>query len=46
MVERIGPVEEAISTTQTDLLVRRSNFTSEFEGGGPSTIITSAELWM
>ena len=44
MVERIGPVEEVTSTTQTDLLVRRSNFISEFEGGGISTIITSAEL--
>ena len=32
------------STTQTDLLVRRSNFISEFEGGGISTIVTSAEL--
>ena len=38
MVERIGPVQEVTSTTQTDLLVRR------FEGGGISTIITSAEL--
>ena len=44
MVERIGPVQEVTSTTQTDLLVRRSNFISEFEGGGISTIITSAEL--
>ena len=44
MVERIGPVEEVTSTTQTDLLVRRSDFISEFEGGGISTIITSAEL--
>ena len=44
MVERIGPVEEVTSTTQTDLLVRRSNFISEFEGGGISTIITSSEL--
>ena len=44
MVERIGPVEEVTSTTQTDLLVRRSNFISEFEGGGISTIVTSAEL--
>ena len=44
MVERIGPVEEVTSTTQTDLLVRRSNFISEFEGGGISTIVTSSEL--
>ena len=44
MVERIGPVQEVTSTTQTDLLVRRSNFISEFEGGGISTIVTSAEL--
>ena len=44
MVERIGPVEEVTSTTQTDLLVRRTNFISEFEGGGISTIITSSEL--
>ena len=44
MVERIGPVEEVTPTTQTDLLVRRSDFISEFEGGGISTIITSAEL--
>ena len=29
MVERIGPVQEVTSTTQTDLLVRRSNFISE-----------------
>ena len=39
MVERIGPVQEVTSTTQTDLLVRRSNFISEFEGGGISTIM-------
>jgi putative ABC transport system permease protein len=44
MVERIGPVEEVTSTTQTDLLVRRSNFISEFEGGGISTIVTTSEL--
>ena len=44
MVERIGPVEEVTSTTQTDLLVRRTNFISEFEGGGISTIVTSSEL--
>lgn len=44
MVERIGPVEEVTSTTQTDLIVRRSNFISEFEGGGISTIVTSPEL--
>ena len=44
MVERIGPVKEVTSTTQTDLLVRRSNFISEFEGGGISTIVTSSEL--
>ena len=44
MVERIGPVEEVTSTTQTDLLVRRSNFISEFEGGGISTIVSSSEL--
>ena len=44
MVERIGPVEEVTSTTQTDLLVRRSNFISEFEGGGISTIVTGSEL--
>jgi putative ABC transport system permease protein len=44
MVERIGPVEEVTSTTQTDLLVRRSNFISELEGGGISTIVTSSEL--
>ena len=44
MVERIGPVQEVTSTTQTDLLVRRSNFISEFEGGGISTIVTNAEL--
>ena len=44
MVERIGPVEEVTSTTQTDLIVRRSNFISEFEGGGISTIATSPEL--
>ena len=44
MVERIGPVQEVTSTTQTDLLVRRSNFISQFEGGGISTIVTSAEL--
>ena len=44
MVERIGPVEEVTSTTETDLLVRRSNFISEFEGGGISTIVTSSEL--
>jgi putative ABC transport system permease protein len=44
MVERIGPVQEVTSTTQTDLLVRRSNFISEFEGGGISTIVTSSEL--
>ena len=44
MVERIGPVEEVTSTTQTDLLVRRSNFISEFDGGGISTIVTSSEL--
>jgi len=44
MVERIGPVEEVTSTTQTDLIVRRSDFISEFEGGGISTIVTSPEL--
>ena len=44
MVERIGPVEEVTSTTQTDLIVRRSNIISEFEGGGISTIVTSPEL--
>ena len=44
MVERIGPVEEVTSTTQTDLIVRRSDFISEFEGGGISTIATSPEL--
>lgn len=44
MVERIGPVEEVTSTTQTDLIVRRSNFISEFEGGGISTIVTTPEL--
>ena len=43
-VERIGPVEEVTSTTQTDLIVRRSDFISEFEGGGISTIVTSPEL--
>jgi putative ABC transport system permease protein len=44
MVERIGPVEEVTSTTQTDLIVRRSDFISEFEGGGISSIVTSPEL--
>ena len=44
MVERIGPVEEVTSTTQTDLLVRRTDFISEFEGGGISTVVTSSEL--
>ena len=44
MVERIGPVEEVTSTTQTDLIVRRSDFISKFEGGGISTIVTSPEL--
>ena len=44
MVERIGPVEEVTSTTQTDLIVRRSDFISEFEGGGISAIVTSPEL--
>ncbi len=44
MIERIGPVEEVTSTTQTDLIVRRSDFISEFEGGGISTIVTSPEL--
>ena len=44
MVERIGPVEEVTSTTQTDLIVRRSDFISQFEGGGISTIVTSPEL--
>ena len=44
MVERIGPVEEVTSTTQTDLIVRRSDFIAEFEGGGISTIVTSPEL--
>lgn len=44
MVERIGPVEEVTSTTQTDLIVRRSDYISEFEGGGISTIVTSPEL--
>ncbi len=44
MVERIGPVEEVTSTTRADLLVRRSNFISTFEGGGISTLITSEEL--
>ena len=44
MVERIGPVEEVTSTTPTDLIVRRSDFISEFEGGGISTIVTSPEL--
>ena len=44
MVERIGPVQEVTSTTQTNLLVRRSNFISEFEGGGISTIVTNEEL--
>ncbi len=33
MVERIGPVEEVTSTTQTDLLVRRSNFISDLKVG-------------
>ena len=44
MVERIGPVQEVTSTTQTDLLVRRTDFISEFEGGGISTVVTSPEL--
>ncbi len=44
MVERIGPVEEVTSTTQTDLLVRRSDFISELEGGGISVIVTNPEL--
>ena len=44
MVERIGPVEAVTYTTQTDLIVRRSDFISEFEGGGISTIVTSPEL--
>ena len=44
MVERIGPVEEVTSTTQADLLVRRTDFISEFEGGGISTVVTSSEL--
>jgi putative ABC transport system permease protein len=44
MVERIGPVEEVTSTTQTDLLVRRSKFISELEGGGISVIVTNPEL--
>ena len=44
MVERIGPVEEVTSTTQTALIVRRSDFISQFEGGGISTIVTSPEL--
>ena len=44
MVERIGPVEEVTSTTQIDLIVRRTDFISEFEGGGISTIVTSPEL--
>ena len=44
MVERIGPVEEVTATTQTDLLVRRTDFISEFEGGGISTVVTSSEL--
>ncbi|MDC1071010.1 ABC transporter permease [Acidimicrobiia bacterium] len=44
MVERIGPVEEVTSTTQADLIVRRSDFISQFEGGGISTIVTSPEL--
>ena len=44
MVERIGPVQEVTSTTQTDLLVRRTDFISEFEGGGISTLVTRSEL--
>ena len=44
MVERIGPVEEVTATTQTDLLVRRSKFISELEGGGISVIVTTSEL--
>ena len=44
MVERIGPVQEVTSTTQTDLLVRRTDFISEFEGGGISALVTRPEL--
>ena len=44
MVERIGPVQEVTSTTQTDLLVRRTDFIAEFEGGGISTLVTRSEL--
>ena len=44
MVERIGPVDEVTSTTQTDLLVRRTEFISELEGGGISVIVTNPEL--
>ena len=42
--ENLEILDEVTSTTQTDLLVRRSNFISEFEGGGISTIVTSSEL--
>ena len=44
MIERIGPVDEVTSTTQTNLLVRRSKFISELEGGGISVIVTNPEL--
>ena len=44
MVERIGPVEEVTSTSRANLLVRRTNFISEYEGGGISTVVTSNEL--